>query len=115
MYSFGDFIGTDNTLPLLENNKFDAKANGKNVLLTWATSSEKNASHFELQVSVDGKNFKPIAKVKATGNTNSTKEYNYNHFDAFELANTLYYRLKSVDVDGESNGKAAIVTLNKQQ
>ncbi len=115
MSEFGDYIGTDkfNPLPIVLT-AFDAKANGKNVLLTWATSSEKNASHFELQVSVDGKNFKPIAKVKATGNTNSTKEYNYNHFDAFELANTLYYRLKSVDVDGESAiSKVVIVTLNK--
>ncbi len=112
---FGDFIGTDNTTPLpVALTNFAAKAAGKNATISWTTASEKNASYFELYSSVDGKNFKALAKVKATGNSNTIRNYGYNHAGALANVNTVYYRLKSVDLDGSFTW-SEIVSVNANQ
>lgn len=98
---FGDFIGTDNNTPLpVSLVNFGANAAGKNALISWTTANERNSSYFEIHASVDGKNFKPLTKVKASGNSNTLKTYGYNHTGALATASTVYYRLKTVDLDG---------------
>ncbi len=69
--------------------------------LKWITASEDNVSHFEIERSFDGQNFKQIALVFAAGN--SVSKINYSYPD--DLTNTtsavIYYRLKMVDNDGK--------------
>src|SRR5205085_1904526 len=91
---FRNLMGT--TLPLSLVN-FNAKADKRNSLLTWQTSSEQNTDNFIIQHSTDGTNFSDIGLVKAAGNSNSVKAYQFIHEDPKESIN--FYRLKMVDMD----------------
>lgn len=76
---------------------FNANTQGKQTILTWATSSEVNNQGFEVQKSADGENFETIGFVKGAGNTNQLKRYTF----ADENNARAYYRLKQVDFDGQ--------------
>jgi len=81
----------------------DALATEKTVLVKWVTSSELNNSHFEVERSLDNKNFRTVALIldgfaaEGTGKTYQFKE------EAGEVKNgkTVYYRLKQFDNDGK--------------
>jgi hypothetical protein len=78
---------------------FRAKEDKKNktVVLSWATASELNNKHFEVERAADGRNFEAIGIVGGNGTT--TKANNYSFVDSRPIA-TAYYRLKQVDYDG---------------
>nr|WP_295931757.1 T9SS type A sorting domain-containing protein [uncultured Dyadobacter sp.] len=67
------------------------------VLLTWATSFETNASHFELQRSGNGTQWGMIGKVDAAGESSSENTYSFP--DLNPLPGENLYRLKMVDYD----------------
>ncbi|MEM9884857.1 MAG: alpha/beta hydrolase fold domain-containing protein [Bacteroidota bacterium] len=78
--------------------EFDALAVQNSVQLNWATASEFNNSHFELERSENAKDFKSIARILGMGTTISKTNYDYE--DArVSAGNTYYYRLKQVDQD----------------
>lgn len=86
-------------LPVLWNS-FNAELQSNNsVALSWSTSSEINASHFEVEKSQDAKSWTLLSKVNAVGNSNS--ENNYQIIDAESFVGTMYYRIKQVDIDGK--------------
>ncbi len=69
----------------------------KSVENTWITANEINASHFNIQRSIDGADFKTVGKVAAKG------EGSYNFKDvlaSINLPSTIFYRLQMVDKDG---------------
>ena len=66
--------------------------------LYWATTSEKNNSHFLIEYSTDSENFETIDRVEGNGNSASLIEYSYLH-DRIDGQDN-YYRLKQVDHDG---------------
>jgi len=68
-------------------------------LLQWQTAQESNTSHFILERSFDGNLFSNIAQVAASGNSVSTKKYQYT--DAVTVNTIIYYRLITVDADGK--------------
>ncbi|MCE7044640.1 T9SS type A sorting domain-containing protein [Dyadobacter sp. CY312] len=76
---------------------FTASEEGDVTLLTWSTTEETNASYFEIQRSSDAKNWNPIGKKDATGESKSTVSYSF--ADSAPLGGTNYYRLKLVDQD----------------
>ena len=76
---------------------FEGKLNGTKVDLFWKTSSESNSSHFEVERSQDGTDFKLLTKVNAKGN--SSVESEYKTIDPLPLKGQNYYRLKMVDMD----------------
>lgn len=80
-----------------------AKVNEKkNVELRWATATEVNASHFEIQRRLNtSDDFETIATVKASGNSNSILRYLSIDEQLKSLANGADYRLKMVDLDGK--------------
>jgi len=78
---------------------FTAKCNGKTIYLSWITATEKNNDHFTIERSYDGKNFTNIATVKAFGNSNSSKAYNFSDATA-DVNKTIYYRLLQTDLNG---------------
>jgi hypothetical protein len=86
------------------------EAEGK-AIIEWRTTSEVNASRFEIERSFDAKRFEKIGEVMAKG-TSST-ELNYSFIDnAFGyLAPVVYYRLRSVDLD-DSFSLTRIVSLS---
>ena len=74
--------------------------NGKNIL-DWKTASEINNDHFEIQRSVDAKNWSAIGDVPGHGTTQQEEVYSYIDASANTLSgNVVYYRLKQVDYNG---------------
>lgn len=69
--------------------------------LTWATASELNASHFEIERSVDKLTYAYIGEVQASGTSQSINEYQFTDEQTDEVkAASIYYRLRQVDFDG---------------
>ena len=77
--------------------EFKIQTNNCVANLNWATASEQNSKHFEIQHSTDGVNFVVIGLVPASGNSTSDKRYSYKS-DLINPAN--FFRLRMVDTDG---------------
>lgn len=78
---------------------FEATKENYGTLLRWITSSELNTSYFEVEKSTDTKSWKKIATVTAAGNTET--EESYTAKDEETVYGMNYYRIKSVDMDGQ--------------
>ena len=82
---------------------FTATLNNNNkVDLNWVTASEINVSHFDVERSTDGVNFNQAAMVFAYGNTTENKTYSIINDISDVKTGIVYYRLRSVDIDGKS-------------
>lgn len=77
---------------------FRAQHYGKLNKLDWVTAQEINSSNFEIERSIDGRNFTMIGGVKASANSSVNNYYSYNDKQPSKAIN--YYRLKIVDKDG---------------
>ena len=84
---------------------FNASAAGSKVNLSWTTATEVNTDHFAVERSIDGRNFSTVITLKASGNTSSTVSY-ASIDNVSSLSGTIYYRLKSVDKNGQFNYSA---------
>jgi hypothetical protein len=82
---------------------FSAVKDQKGVLLKWATVTEINASHFEVEKSTDGIFWLPLGTIKAKGPSTYT-------WRAKTETERMYYRIKSIDQDG-SKGHSKIVVI----
>ncbi|MGI4864756.1 MAG: hypothetical protein ACRYFZ_12605 [Janthinobacterium lividum] len=73
----------------------------RDALLKWATASEKNNDHFEVERSFDGTSFSQIAKVAGHGTTTTASAYALTDANvASKATGPVYYRLRQVDLDG---------------
>ncbi len=79
---------------------FRATVVGDRVSLGWETTLERNASHFTVERSGNGRTFEAIGRVAATGDTRNRQAYGL--FDALPLPGINYYRLHMVDRDDKS-------------
>lgn len=84
---------------------FTAKPlNNTDVLLDWVTAGETNSSRFEIERSVNGKEWKQIKSVAAAGNSLVERSYSIvdeNVFNPKEsVIASLYYRIKMADLNG---------------
>ncbi len=100
--------GSDNNSVILPVTFIDLKAykQQQQVILNWITATEKNTNHFEIERSFDGINFKEIGMLKAKGNSNYLVNYSFTDaLTGVTLGSTdiIYYRLKTVDKDGQTN------------
>lgn len=80
---------------------FTSQCNGNAVQVSWSTATETNNSHFTLQRSDDGINFRDIAVVQGAGN--SSQLLNYSFTDEEPVLGTVYYKLKQTDYNGHSS------------
>ncbi len=93
-----DLTSTSLPLNLLS---FDAVAKGKGRLLNWITSNEYKVNYFEVQrANNPAAGFTTIATVNATNSSRNAYTYTDNESIA---ENVIYYRLKTVDVDGKTS------------
>jgi len=88
--------------------------NEKQIVNSWTTASEINTSHFNVQRSIDGKNFETVGKVAAIGVSS------YSFVDKkLPIVNdklTLHYRLHAVDKDGSYQfSEIRQITINDKQ
>lgn len=73
----------------------------KNAVLHWQTATETNTSHFTIERSTNGKDFKGIGNVTASGNSATHNSYNYTDATALVAGSSkLYYRLAENDKNG---------------
>ncbi len=84
------------------------------VLLEWSVATQVNNSHFELERSTDGSNFRSIASIEGSGNSNSLQLYSKK--DMTPVSGVNFYRLKQVDLDGKSSfSNIVMVRFGKQE
>ena len=72
----------------------------KQVLLSWETGLEFNASHFEVERSNGGNSFQQIGIVPTKGNDAEVTTSHYQFSDFVVKGGHYYYRLKALDMDG---------------
>jgi hypothetical protein len=81
---------------------FNVAKRNKTVAVSWTTETESNNKGFEVQKSINGKDFSTIGFVATKANNGSS---NQNIRYAFEdnklIAGRSYYRLKQMDKDGK--------------
>ena len=76
---------------------FNAELKDKFAEVSWTTSSEVNNSYFEVEKSMNGREFLKIAEVKGHGTTSESNHYS---IQDRVLNGINYYRLKQSDFDG---------------
>ena len=74
----------------------------KDALLQWTTASEINNSHFDVELSYDGRTFEVVGDVAGNGNSQHQIDYSYTDASVSKVEKTVYYRLKQVDFDGST-------------
>lgn len=81
---------------------FDAKKMNQNVQLTWLTASETNNYMFEIERSLNAKDFEKIGEKM--GKNVPMSNYKFMDYEAENLNSQLiYYRLKQMDFDGKTS------------
>lgn len=90
---------TCSTLPVtLTSFEVECQKEGKKI--SWTTSSEINNDYFTIEKSVDALNWEIVSHIQGAGNSNQLINYSYID-ESYESNNqTIYYRLKQTDFDG---------------
>lgn len=77
---------------------FTALNRGNQVALGWQTAAERNVSHFAVERSDNGRAFRTIGRVDASGIDARSNRYSYTDRDPLNGVN--YYRITGIDNDG---------------
>ncbi|WP_205509537.1 T9SS type A sorting domain-containing protein [Longitalea arenae] len=104
-----------NVLPITLSGFTAGKIN-KDVRLNWTATEARAFSHFEVERSMDGLQFSVIGKVQLQQADNGNSSYTFTDFGILQAAvnNTLYYRLRMVDIDGKIDySKIVRVTVDE--
>ena len=86
----------DNIILASDITAFSATKKDGHVSLLWVTTNELPNHPYELQKSVDGKDFVAIATVPSRPNMNGNGSYEYNYEPLSHEADKLYFRIKQV-------------------
>lgn len=86
---------------------------GENVILNWTTINEKDVRSFDVERSIDGKNFTKLGNKAATGTDNLlANNYSFTDFTAAKLqTDKIYYRLRILENDGVGRF-SNVITVN---
>ncbi len=98
-FSGGTGVGAESAVLGVEMNGIKAMRDGQKNIIVWQTTTETNTAHFDIERSINGStNWKTIGSIKAAGNSQTTKDYQYTDEAPLSIS---YYRLRSVDFDGK--------------
>lgn len=89
---------------------FYCKVLDKQVELKWETAMEHNNNYFVIEKSMDGITYTEIGKRPGAINSNSVKRYS---FIDYNLLKNAFYRLKQVDINGNSKYSKVLVAKNE--
>jgi len=78
---------------------FNAEKAENAARLSWKTTHESNASHFEVEKSNDGHNFGMIGRIEAAGNSTKNSDYTFDDRQFADQTSMAYYRIRMVDFD----------------
>ncbi|MBS1777237.1 MAG: T9SS type A sorting domain-containing protein [Bacteroidetes bacterium] len=102
---FSGFFIHSGTTPLAIDLKTITATNvGTRNRVDWTTGTEKAGDAFEVERSVDGRNFTYLASIKGKGEAST-----YSYWDQSPVTGVNYYRLKLVNVSGV-NSYSNVVT-----
>ncbi|MDF2380636.1 T9SS type A sorting domain-containing protein [Nostoc ellipsosporum NOK] len=79
---------------------FSGKSGAEGNVLSWKTANEVNLGSFDVERSIDGSRFAVIGNVTAVAN-GTASEQSY-HFTDRSANGLLFYRLRMIDIDGNS-------------
>ena len=92
---------------------FNISIQNNKPLLSWTTQTELNADYFSIRKSINGRDFKEIGKVAATGNSANKKNYSFSDETIAPAINYVYYTLAIVDKDGKTQLSPVKMYKNK--
>jgi alpha-tubulin suppressor-like RCC1 family protein len=104
---------TCNTILPLTWLSISGQLQNNNAIIKWATASESNTSHFEVEHSSNGISFTKAGTMKAAGFSNSTVNYSFTHLSP--VAGKNYYRIKQVDRDGRYSYSIIVMLINSKE
>lgn len=95
---------------------FNGRWDENHALLDWKTASESNTARFELERSFDGSVFAAIGSRTAAGQSSSLLSYTYtDSLIRLHLPlQTVYYRLRTVDIDGKFSYSGIVILKTEQ-
>jgi alpha-tubulin suppressor-like RCC1 family protein len=88
----------------------NGKLQNNNAIIEWATASESNSSHFEIEHSSNGITYNKVGSKVAAGTSSSTSNYSFTHVSPPVGKN--FYRIKQVDLDGKFTYSSIVVLQN---
>jgi len=97
------------TLPVIFQSFYVTRQAG-NIQLYWTTSAEFNNKYFEIERSIDGRNWKAIAQISGSGTSSVVTQYNYTDKNISDA--TVYYRIHQFDLNGSSEYSAIRTVYN---
>ena len=98
--SLNNAININGVVPV-ELTSFNAAAMKNAISLKWETATETNNHGFEVEKSLDNRNYMKIGFVQGHGTSSERNSYNF--VDKNVHSNKYYYRLKQLDNDGSFN------------
>lgn len=96
-FNFDIGIRTGSVLPVIMTPLRGHVRNHQHHLL-WTTQSESEFSHFELEHSINGREFSTLQRVTGMQGNSSERSYQFTH--STPAVGPNFYRLRLVDVDG---------------
>lgn len=104
------------TIILASNIKnFSAIKQNDRVNLSWLIENEEADSHYELQVSNNGRQFRPIGKFNARGAHGGSSAYQYDYLPGQAINGKMYFRLKQTNAAGKTSYSVVrFVTADKE-
>ncbi len=97
-----DITVSSSTTPVSLLNFRGERNNATVNTLSWTTANEINNKGFEIERSLDGKDFSRIAYVATKAeNGNSNSNITYGFADEKAAPSVTYYKLKQIDLDGK--------------
>lgn len=97
-FAAGGGTGLSTPLPVELSTLYATCENGAAKVI-WQTAAEVNADKFEIEGSNDGQNWSKLGEVDAKNESHELTNYS---FDVMRTNRSDYYRLKQVDLNGES-------------
>jgi hypothetical protein len=91
-----------------------ATAQNQQVHVSWKVASEIDVLKYQVERSVDGRNFTVVQQQAALATSNG--RYTYTWVDADLPGNVLFYRIKNIDLNGDARVSTTIrVSVNRKQ
>ena len=91
------FVGViDEALPVILTS-FEVNKEGRNAVLSWATTEESNSDRFDIQRSQNGKSWARLGSVTSGGESKTLRNYSFT--DSAPQNGENLYRLKMIDKD----------------
>lgn len=107
------FNDVSNTVFPVEFISFDVEKDDGKTMLSWATATELNSSHFVVERSGDAISWEAVGSVTAAGHSTVEQQYIFWDATAGQMKEEVFYRLKEVDLDGDFMYSEIVAYVNQ--